>query len=97
MAIVNGVHNAIEVKQVSHTTPDLPSYPTNSLDFLHSTQENGNLDVAQSHISLKIIIVGAGLGGLATACALARRGHYVTVFEQANQLSEVRLRHYFSR
>jgi len=39
---------------------------------------------------LKVIIAGAGLGGLATAIALARRGHSVTVFEQAPELGEVR-------
>jgi salicylate hydroxylase len=36
--------------------------------------------------------VGAGLGGLGTAVALARRGHQVTVFEQASQLGEVSAR-----
>ncbi|KIM95487.1 hypothetical protein OIDMADRAFT_45296 [Oidiodendron maius Zn] len=39
--------------------------------------------------SLRIIIVGAGLGGLACAIALARRGHQVVVLEQAVELSEV--------
>jgi salicylate hydroxylase len=40
-------------------------------------------------LPLKIIISGAGLGGLATAIALARRGHQVTAFEQVEKLSEV--------
>jgi salicylate hydroxylase len=37
----------------------------------------------------KILIAGAGLGGLTAALALLRDGHEVTVFEQATQLGEV--------
>lgn len=40
-------------------------------------------------MKLKIIVVGAGLGGLATAIALRRRGHEVIVFEKAPELGEV--------
>ncbi len=36
-----------------------------------------------------MIIVGAGLGGLATAIALASTGHTVTIYEQAAELGEV--------
>jgi 2-polyprenyl-6-methoxyphenol hydroxylase-like FAD-dependent oxidoreductase len=37
----------------------------------------------------KGIIIGAGIGGLATAIALAQRGIETTVYEQANELKEV--------
>jgi salicylate hydroxylase len=39
---------------------------------------------------MRIVVVGAGLGGLATAIALASSGHTVTVYEQAPELGEVR-------
>ncbi|GAN07197.1 salicylate hydroxylase [Mucor ambiguus] len=39
--------------------------------------------------TLSVIVVGGGLGGLATAIALKRAGHKVTVLEGAKQLSEV--------
>ena len=38
---------------------------------------------------MDIIIVGAGIGGLAAAAALLQRSHRVRVFEQAAQLGEV--------
>jgi salicylate hydroxylase len=38
---------------------------------------------------LNIIIAGAGLGGLAAAASLLRKGHRVRVFEQAPQLGEI--------
>ncbi|MEP2027847.1 MAG: FAD-dependent monooxygenase [Paracoccaceae bacterium] len=38
---------------------------------------------------MKIAVVGAGIGGVAVAVALARRGNSVTVFEQAPELTEV--------
>ena len=37
----------------------------------------------------KILIAGAGIGGLCCALALMRRGFHVTVLEQASQLGEV--------
>ena len=40
---------------------------------------------------LNVIIVGAGIGGLQTALALANDGHCVTVLESANAFEEVRV------
>ena len=38
---------------------------------------------------LKIVIVGAGIGGPAAAIGLARIGHDVTIYERSNSTSEV--------
>ncbi|KAI1272188.1 hypothetical protein F5Y07DRAFT_380438 [Xylaria sp. FL0933] len=42
----------------------------------------------KSPVTLNIIIVGAGLSGLATAISSAISGHNVTIFESANELQE---------
>lgn len=39
--------------------------------------------------SLHVLVVGAGLGGLAAAIALRRQGHRVSVFEQAPAIGEI--------
>lgn len=39
--------------------------------------------------SLPIIIVGGGIGGVATALALSRKGHAVQILEQAAELREI--------
>jgi NADPH-dependent 2,4-dienoyl-CoA reductase/sulfur reductase-like enzyme len=69
------------------TTPRSTTYPSNCLHFLQKLRVAES--ESRSKISLKIIIVGAGLGGLSTAIALATQGHKVTVYEQAPQLGEV--------
>ncbi len=38
---------------------------------------------------LRVLIAGAGIGGLTAAASLIKAGHQVTVFEQAPQLAEV--------
>jgi salicylate hydroxylase len=48
-----------------------------------------NPTLAPSELKLNIIIVGAGIGGMAAATSLGRRGHNVTVFEDAPQIGEV--------
>lgn len=39
--------------------------------------------------ALRIALVGGGLGGLAAAIALSRRGFDVRIFEQSNEIKEV--------
>jgi 2-polyprenyl-6-methoxyphenol hydroxylase-like FAD-dependent oxidoreductase len=39
---------------------------------------------------LNIVIIGAGLSGLAAAIQCALSGHFVTVLESAKELAEVR-------
>lgn len=38
---------------------------------------------------LKVVVVGAGIGGLQTALALAADGHKVTVLETVKEFAEV--------
>lgn len=40
-------------------------------------------------MALKIVVVGAGLGGLSAGISCVLSGHTVTVVESANELSEV--------
>ncbi|KAL4896202.1 hypothetical protein BDV59DRAFT_210798 [Aspergillus ambiguus] len=70
-------------------TPKSPTYPSNCLEFLKALRGNSVSQPTATKIKLDIIVVGAGLGGLATAVALQQSGHNVTIFEQTDQLGEV--------
>ncbi|CAI7564177.1 unnamed protein product [Penicillium glandicola] len=72
---------------VSQASLKTPTYPSNCLEFLNDPLAVEKTIPAQ--VRLNIIVVGAGLGGLATAIALASSGHTVTVYEQAQKLGEV--------
>lgn len=76
------------------------SYPTRSLEFLQKIYQADssyglgdgvpyvNGKIKPLPLLFKVIVVGTGLGGLATAIALARKGHIVTV-QQALAFGEV--------
>lgn len=68
----------------------LPTYPSNCLHFLRSMGNVSRSEPTQNTTEpLNVVVVGAGLGGLASAIALARKHHTVTIYEQAHQLAEV--------
>jgi salicylate hydroxylase len=73
----------------SHTlmNQQTPTYPSNCLKFLNDPL--AGVEAISAQVRLNIIVVGAGLGGLSTAIALATSGHTVTVYEQAQKLEEV--------
>ncbi|KAJ5110554.1 hypothetical protein N7532_001089 [Penicillium argentinense] len=69
-----------------------PSYPSNCLHFLRNADKKSTKSTNEgndSTVQLDIAIVGAGIAGLATAIALARKKHTVTIYEQAERLAEV--------
>lgn len=55
------------------------------------SSSNPNINGHSSHNpkQLRIVICGAGLGGLGAAIALRRKGHEVVVLEAASKLSEI--------
>jgi hypothetical protein len=78
--------------QAPSTSTIVPVHPTRSLKFLEQLDADHTSPSSppqQAKVKLRIIVVGGGLGGLACAIALARRGHTVTVLEQAPVLGEV--------
>jgi ribulose 1,5-bisphosphate synthetase/thiazole synthase len=49
-----------------------------------------SLDKVRSKMQdLNVLVVGAGIGGLQTALALATNGHKITVFESVKEFLEV--------
>ncbi|KAJ6145036.1 hypothetical protein N7470_008931 [Penicillium chermesinum] len=89
---------ALDVSPVPHLATagasalQMPTYPSNCLEFARpflAPETQTSESVHKAKVPLKIILVGAGLGGLATAIALAQSGHNVTVFEQTPVLGEV--------
>ena len=87
--LVNGTNHQ-PAKRI-HIPLNTPKHPTRSLQFLDELNSQLVKVTAplEAKVKLKIIVVGAGLGGLACAIALARRGHQVTVYEQTVVLGEV--------
>jgi salicylate hydroxylase len=74
------------------------TYPTQSLRFLEGLELDDKTTGKTTHgltvpesasLKLKVVVVGAGIGGLACAVALARRGHSVRILEQAPKLAAV--------
>ncbi|KAJ5657186.1 uncharacterized protein N7484_000835 [Penicillium longicatenatum] len=89
---------ALNVSLPSHQTTavayslQMPTYPSNCLEFAKrflALEANVSDCVEKAKVPLNILLVGAGLGGLATAIALTQSGHNVTVFEQTAVLGEV--------
>lgn len=73
-------------------------YPSQSLHFLRDLQSQEFRTGSTSSLShlltsasckLHVVIVGAGLGGLSAAIALARKGHFVKILERTPELGEV--------
>lgn len=75
----------------------VPSLSSSSIRFISLKRRaiHTSLNMSQpiyestSAAKLSIAIVGAGIGGLSAAIALARDGHHVTVYESTPELSEV--------
>ncbi|KAH7048322.1 hypothetical protein B0J12DRAFT_111221 [Macrophomina phaseolina] len=87
--------NAGIVDSANHILHDGPlqtTYPTHVLEFLRSLKTPSTPPPAPPSPAahpLTIHIIGAGIGGLASAIALRLRGHRVHILEQSPALSEV--------
>ena len=56
---------------------------------LASVSSVSNGITVQSHLSLRVIIVGCGIGGLSAAICLGQAGHTVIAFESASTVREI--------
>lgn len=63
--------------------PDEYQHSPNMASSTNSSYTNGH-----SH-GLRVLVVGAGIGGLAAAIALRQQGHDVTIFESSQFAREV--------
>ncbi|KIW67265.1 hypothetical protein PV04_06530 [Phialophora macrospora] len=54
-----------------------------------TSEVNREKKYAPAKVPLKVIIVGAGIGGLAAALSLGKRGHHVHLIEFAPEIAEV--------
>lgn len=75
-------------QQLNHSTP-LESSPSPQQLPDSISDPTWIQNQRQANCPLNIIVVGAGLGGLAAAIALTLSGHKVRVFEQAKAFGEV--------
>jgi salicylate hydroxylase len=69
----------------------MPTYPSNCLQFAKTLEgvPASSPKPIGAPVGLNILLVGAGIGGLATAIALTQAGHKVTIYEQTAVLGEV--------
>ncbi|KAF2173951.1 hypothetical protein M409DRAFT_16221 [Zasmidium cellare ATCC 36951] len=69
------------------TTTPYPSGSWTYVDAVSTGHVNG--ESLKAKFKLKIIVVGAGIGGLSAAIALAKDGHEIEVLEDAPKLAEI--------
>ncbi|KAM0543489.1 hypothetical protein ACHAPJ_012287 [Fusarium lateritium] len=81
----------VATKRSTQSNADYPSRSVTLLESLCRSKQNADMEQTchAVEVKLRILVVGAGLGGLATSVALARQGHEVVVLEQASALGEV--------
>lgn len=71
-----------------------PSHPEQQISHLNHGANKASITATHftmpnASISLNVLVVGAGLGGLAAGLALQTDGHKVTIIDSAPQFAEV--------